>query len=55
MLNNIDKITVKKIIKTSVFVAIAIIVSFYFMFSIGNDRDRITKIINKKYSSYVDN
>ena len=51
-MKNIDKKTGKKTIKNTIFIIIALMISFYFIFSIGNDRDKITKIINKKYNLY---
>ena len=50
-MDNMDRRKGKRII-TAIFIIIVLIISFYFIFSIGNDRDKITKIINKKYNSY---
>lgn len=42
----------KKLIRIIIFIIIALIIGIYFMFSIGSDRDKITKIINIKYNLY---
>ena len=48
-INLYNKIT---IIATIMLVFFALIIGFYFIMSLGSDKDRITKIINKKYASY---
>ena len=42
----------KKIITSIILIIIALIIVIYFIFSIGSDRHKITKIINKKYNMY---
>lgn len=49
---NINKETAKKRKLIIILILISLIISIYFIFSIGNDRDKITKIINKKYNLY---